>query len=313
MEIRKKDNRSALLLDGNDLQDSILSQKIQQLHIFFSLLVPDITHEEKQLLDEALIKTYNKKGITSDNKSLEVYPGGPYKEMPILGNLHEILLTKQETKRLANILNRYVSGSASSFNRHTNVNLDNKYIVVDISDLTKEMLPLGMFVALDYIWDKVREDRTTKKAIFLDELWNLIGVSSNRLAAEFVLEIFKVIRGYGGAAIAATQDLNDFFALEDGKYGKGIINSSKTKIVLNLEQDEADRVGETLKLTGSEVKNIVKFQRGNGLISTNSNNILVEFKASGTENYLITTDREELEAMVKEKNRDRMQKIQANA
>jgi hypothetical protein len=30
-----------------------------------------------------------------------------------------------------------------------------------------------------------------------------------------VLEIFKIIRGYGGAAIAATQDINDFFALDD--------------------------------------------------------------------------------------------------
>ena len=116
-----------------------------------------------------------------------------------------------------------------------------------------------------------------------------------------MLEIFKVIRGYGGSAIAATQDLNDFFALEDGKYGKGIINNSKTKIILNLEQEEADRVGETLNLTNTEIQNIVKFQRGNGLISTNSNNVVVSFKASEMEKYLITTDREELAKIVAEK------------
>lgn len=302
MEIRKKDTASTYLLDGIDDQDSILAKKIQNLHIFFSLLVPDITYEEKQLLDEALIKTYALKGITADNASLEKPDGsGEYKEMPILQDLHMVLLQKEETKRLANILNRYVSGSASSFNRQTNVNLDNKYIVVDISDLTNEMLPVGMFVALDYIWDKAREDRTKKKAIFLDELWNLIGASSNKLAAEYVLEIFKVIRGYGGSAIAATQDLNDFFALEDGKYGKGIINNSKTKIILNLEQEEADRVGETLNLTNTEIQNIVKFQRGHGLISTNSNNVVVSFKASEMEKYLITTDREELARIVAEK------------
>ena len=66
-----------------------------------------------------------------------------------------------------------------------------------------------------------------EKAIYIDECWQLIGASSNRLAAEFVLEIFKIIRGYGGSAICATQDINDFFALEDGKYGKGIINNAQ--------------------------------------------------------------------------------------
>lgn len=296
MEIRKKDTTNTELIDGFRTADSILSEKIQNLHIFFSLLSNDISIEEKQLLDEALIKTYAKKGITTDNKSLEdpLRPGH-YKEMPILGDLHQVLLENPDTKRLATIINRYVSGSASSFNRQTNVNLDNKYIVLDISDLTKEMLPVGMFVVLDYVWDKAKEDRTKKKAIFLDELWALIGQRSNALAAEFVLEIFKIIRGYGGSAIAATQDLNDFFALDNGKYGKGIINNAKTKIILNLEQEEADRVQDTLNLTDVETQNIVKFQRGNGLISTNSNNVLIEFKASPTEVRLITTDRAELE------------------
>ena len=74
-----------------------------------------------------------------------------------------------------------------------------------------------MFVALDFVWDKAKEKRTEEKAIFIDECWQLIGANSNRLAAEFVLEIFKIIRGYGGSAICATQDINDFFALEDGK------------------------------------------------------------------------------------------------
>ncbi len=300
MEIRKKDSRAHEMLDGG-VDDSILSQKIQKLHIFFSLLVPDITHEEKQMLDEVLIKTYFKRGITNDNNSLYINGrDGCYKEMPILGDVHSILVENEHTRRLATILNRYVSGSASSFNKQTNVNLNNKYIVLDISELTNEMLPVGMFIALDYVWDKTKENRTARKAIFLDELWNLIGASSNRMAAEFVLEIFKVIRAYGGSAIAATQDLNDFFALEDGKYGKGIINNAKTKIILNLEQEEADRVRDTLNLTETEAYNIVSFQRGSGLISTNNNNVIVEFKASQLETKLITTDREELEKIVNE-------------
>lgn len=299
MEIRKTDQKANIYLDGDQRDErSELAAKIQRLHIFFSLLIPDMSHEERQLLDEALIKTYALKGITHQNASL-YQQDGSYKPMPVLGDVYEVLMENPETKRMANILNRLVHGSASTFNQQTNVRLDNKYIVLDISELTGDLLTVGMFLALDYVWDKAKEDRTVEKAIFIDEVWQLIGASSNRLAAEFVLEIFKIIRGYGGAAICATQDINDFLALDDGKYGKGILNNSKTKIVLNLEDEEAQRVQEILNLSDTEVMNITHFARGNGLILTNNNNVTVEFKASALETEMITTDRQQLQELLK--------------
>ena len=299
MAIRRVDQTANAIIDGVVNENSILARKIQQLHIFFSLLIPDMNHEEKQLLDEALIRTYAEKGITHDNDSL-IDPDDPskYKTMPLLEDVYNILMSSSDTKRLGNILNRLVHGSAKTFNQHTNVDLSNPYTVLDISELTGDLLTVGMFVALDFVWDKAKEDRTKEKAIFIDEIWQLVGAGSNSMAAEFCLEIFKIIRGYGGAAIAATQDLNDFFALDGGKYGKGIINNAKTKIVLNLEDDEAIRVQDALKLTDTEIANITRFERGNGLISTNSNHITVEFKASALEKQLITTDRYELSQIV---------------
>ncbi len=293
MEIRRTDTTVADILDAPNIDKSMLAGKIQKLHIFFSLLIPDMNYEEKQLLDDALIQTYAAKGITHNNDSLT-----DDREMPVLGDLYAVLKKSPETRRLANILNRFVGGSARSFNQQTNVHLNNKYIVLDISELTGDLLTVGMFVALDFVWDKCKEDRTVEKAIFIDETWQLIGAGSNRLAAEFVLEIFKIIRGYGGAAVCATQDVGDFFALEDGKYGKGIINNSKTKIVLNMEDEEAARVQEILHLSEAETMAVTHFERGNGLISTNNNNITVEFKASALEKELITTDRRELKEIV---------------
>lgn len=302
MEIRKTDKSVDELIDGAHIEKSELAGKIQQLHIFFSLLIPDMNHEEKQLLDEALIKTYALKGITHENTSL-IDEDNPekYKEMPVLGDLYNILIASHSTKRLANILNRLVNGSASTFNQQTNVDLNNKYTVFDISELSGDLLPVGMFVALDFVWDKAKENRTVEKAIYVDEMWQLIGSSGNRIAAEFVLEIFKIIRGYGGSGICGTQDLNDFFALEDGKYGKGIINNCKTKIILNLEDDEAQRVKDIFKLSEAEIMEITHFERGNGLISTNNNNITVEFKCSELEKSLITTDRRELQQILDKK------------
>lgn len=306
MEIRHTISPEMELIDEVDYNDmdSMLARKIQQLMIFFSLLIPDMTNEEEQMLDEALIKTYNEFGITHDNNSLYAdatcFPP-KLKKMPILGDLHKHLLENTMTTRIAAIVSRFVTGSAQSFNRQTNVDLTNKYIVLDLSELKGKLLPVGMMIALDYVWDNIKADRTKKKAIMIDEIWQLIGASSNKLAAEFCLEIFKVIRGYGGAAIAATQDLSDFFSLDDGKYGRAIINNSKNKIILNLEQDEAQYVKDVLKLTRTEVRSITQFERGEALIHSNNNKVPVVIKASAEEKEMITTDRAELEAILRKR------------
>lgn len=312
MEIRKVDSTATDLLDGPQAERSELAAKIQKLHVFFSLLIPDMTYEEKQLLDEAIIRTYFAKGITHKNESL-IDPAQPdrYREMPLLGDLYEILKANPDTKRLANILNRLVHGSASTFNQHTNVHLDNKYTVIDISELSGDLLAVGMFVGLDYMWDKAKEDRTVEKCIFIPEMWKLIGAGSNALVANYVLEIFKIIRGYGGSAVADTQDINDFMALDDGKYGRGILNNCKTKIILNMEDEEAQRVQSILHLTDTELMNVTHFSRGSGLISTNNNNVTVEFKCSEYEKSLITTDREELSRLLQKKAQERNRQVGA--
>lgn len=131
---------------------------------------------------------------------------------------------------------------------------------------------------------------------------------SNDLAGEYLIEIFKTIRAYGGSAICATQDLADCFAVRDGKLGRGILSNSKTKIVLNMEVSEAERIQEELDLSEAETNSIIHFERGNGLISTNNNNLIVEFKASALEKDLITTDRKDLQEL-----KDRIRKYGTDA
>ena len=83
-------------------------------------------------------------------------------------------------------------------------------------------------------------------------------------------------------------------------YGRSILNNSKTKIILNLEPDEAEYVKDVLKLTRTEIRSITQFERGEALISSNSNKVPVIIKASREEQQMITTDRAELEAMLNE-------------
>jgi len=286
-------------------EDSLLMAKIQKLHIFFSLLIPGMTPEEVQYLDEKLIEVYRQKGITFDNDSLldtgfsldflSVKP--KFKPMPVLGDLYALLENDPNTQRLAILMKKLVSGSLKAFNQQTNVDLTSKYIVADISDLKGDILPVGMFIVLELFWDRIKEDRSEKKAVFLDEIWTLIGSAANRQTAEFVLEIFKIIRGYGGAAIGCTQDINDFFALDGGRYGKGIINNSKLKVILQLEEEEAQTLQKVLKLTEEEMTKVTSFPRGHGLFYAGSNHVAMEFLASKAEESFICSDVNKLNAL----------------
>lgn len=303
MEIRPKgESNLDILLDGYVENLSLLAEKLDKLSIFYKLIIKDLTQEEEALLLKATIKAYNDKGITHDNDSIyEIGYSQKTKKMPVLSDVYYNLKENESNgnRRIINILEQFVDGPLRNMNRQTNVDLSNKYIVLDISRISKDLKPVAMFVALDFCWDKIKEDNTKKKAIFIDETWTLI--NEDKLAAEYVLEIFKIIRGYGGSAIAATQDMGDFYALEDGKYGKGIVNNSKTKIILNLEQEEIDNISEPFRLSPQERYKIRNFKRGQALLSTNNNKVPIEIKASKAEEELITTDRAQNERLANRK------------
>ena len=312
MEIRPTDDESMVKLGhkGRKEKQIILNQKIESLSTFFHLIISDMNLEEQELLDDAIIQTYARKGITKDNDSLvdhyetKIINGKSkkipvYKEMPILEDLYNILKENELTQRLSIVLNKYVHGSASSFNGQTNVDLTNKFIVIDLTDLSDTLRPIGMYIALDYIWDKCKEDKTKKKVIAIDEAWLLI--SRDAQAASFVQKIFKTIRGFGGAAIAATQDINDFFSLDNGSYGKGVINNSEIKMILKLKPNEAEMMQDIFGLSDQERKNIEMFDTGQILVKSNSNTFSVNYVASPYEKFLISTDRETLNRIINNK------------
>lgn len=294
---------------GDSINKGLLASKINKLHTFFSLIFLDMTPTEKAYLDEKLVECYEGRGITFDDDTL--YDDTPtdrisvkrrFKsagQMPILEDLYKLLKKDTKTEKLASQLRPYIDGSLKFFNNYTNINLDNKFIVADIHDLDDEQLPIGMFVIMDLFWDRIKEDRTEKKIIYMDELWRLIGSSGNARAANFVYKIFKTIRKYGGAGTAITQDVSDFFALEGGKYGKAIVNNSKLKFILQLEEEDVKILKNILNLSEEEEAKVQGFERGTGLFYAGKNHVAIKVEASPREHELITTDRRDLERLKK--------------
>ena len=270
---------------------SFLAQKIQSLHTFFRLIIKDITYEEEQLLDGAIYEIYAEKGITDDNSSL-YKEDGSLKSAPLMEDLYDKLLSDSQLHRLANILQPYVRGSHSEFNRPTNVDLTNKYIVFDFDGLTGYELASALFVCLDFVWMKIKENKAVKKSVYIDEIWRMISVDGNDIAGQYCLEIFKTIRAYGGSAVAMTQEISDFFQLKGGQYGKGIISNADTKVILRLMPAEVAQLRMVIDISEREAAHISKYPRGNGLLLVGSAHIPVEFQASQKETYVISTDPE---------------------
>lgn len=268
--------------------DSVLADKISRLIIWYSLQKKDITEEDKNYLDASLVECYDRYGITFDNASV-VDENGAFKEMPIIPDWYNVLLEKPETKHLAVVLTRYVTGSAAAMGRRNHISIDNKYIVLDTSGMPDDLILPGIYWAIDVANDIIMNAGGELSALIADELWSLVGAGSNPLAAAYVQEMVKTIRGLGGIAITSTQGMQDLFSLEGGKYGKGILDSSRIKFVMQMEEQEARLIQQILNLSEEEVRQITRFRRGEGLLCIGYNHVPVAFHVTKKEYDAITT------------------------
>jgi len=273
-----------------------LANKILKLIGFFKLIFGNIDEEERALVEEKIIEIYKEKGITFDDNSLYKEINNlinikrtfkEEKEMPILEDFYNILNKDIKTQYLKNKLTPFINGSLKFFNNYTNIKLDNNLIVADVYELGEENLKYGMYIFTELFWDKIKVNREEKKAIYLDEIWRLIGVTSNKEVASFIYKIFKTIRKYGGSAVAITQDVSDLFSLEEGIYGKSILNNSSIKSFFSLEEENLSILEKNTNLSEKEKIEIKSLKRGECLIFVGNDHILTKIESSELEKNII--------------------------
>ena len=264
-----------------------LATKIGKLIGFFNLIFGELNEEEKAILEEKLIETYKKKNITFNDKTL--YKKGKFKitkDMPILEDLYNNL-NDEKTKKFKIKLIPFIKGSLKFFNNYTNIELNKKLIIADVYELGEENMKYGMYLFTELFWDKIKINRKIKKAIYLDEIWRLIGVTSNKEVAKFIYKIFKTIRKYGGSSVAITQDISDLFSLENGTYGKSILNNSSIKTFFSLEEENIKVLSQYSNLSEKEKMEIKSLRRGECLTFVGDEHVLISIEASDFERKII--------------------------
>ena len=303
----KETIRNAKDTEGVDIEaSSWLSQKLPVLVSFFQILAPDefSSLESQEILNDALVETYAKYGITEDNDSLFVdKEKTKVKEFPIINDLLEVLRSSDnpQRKHMATLLNIFSRGTYSFFNGRTNVNVTNNFFVIGLENNSEKTLGLATFAATEYIWGKIKSSKLERKFLIMDEWWKM---AYNAVAAERTMEIARLARSYNCSLVIATQRMADVMALENGKYGEAVLNSCATKIILHSQTKDLNNMQKIIQLTDTEKDVIANFKPGQALLLNSLARMRIAFRPSQKEQELTFTDSATLKRLSEKKRRE---------
>ena len=273
------------VVDAEDANDALRANLVT-LHGLFRLMLggtnqtgtPALTANEEADLDQALIDTYARAGITSDPLTHQSTP-------PTIINLYDTLLHMEGSgPELAQRLRKYTTGTfAGIFSQQSNVDINNSMVVFNIRDLEDELRPVAMYIVLNHIWNVVRAEQK-RRLLIVDEAWQLMQFDDS---ANFLFSLAKRARKYYLGLTTITQDVEDFMG---SKMGRAIVANSSMQLLLKQSASAVDVLSDVFKLTDEEKKRLANFPVGQGLFFAGSNHVHIQIIASETEESLITTN-----------------------
>ena len=250
-----------------------------------AMVMPALAPSEEADLDEALISTYGKAGITQDPLT---HTGTP----PTIADLYDTLLHMGGNgPQLAQRLRKYTSGTfAGIFSQQSNIDINNPLVVFNVRDLEDELRPVAMYIVLNYIWNKTKSDQK-RRILIVDEAWQLMKYEDS---ASFLFSLAKRARKYNLGITTITQDVEDFMG---SRMGRAIVANASMQILLKQSPSAIDVLSDVFKLTSEEKKRLAQFPVGQGLFFAGQNHVHIQVVASPTETSLITTNPTQIQAM----------------
>jgi len=277
------------VIDSDEAEDALRANLVT-LHGLFRLMLggtqvaangtamASLTPVEEADLDQALIDTYARVGITSDPLTHNSPP-------PVISDLYDTLLHMGNTgPQLAQRLRKYTTGTfAGIFSQQSNIDINNPMVVFNIRDLEDELRPVAMYIVLSHIWNITRTQQK-KRMLIVDEAWQLMKYDDS---ANFLFSLAKRARKYYLGLTTITQDVEDFMG---SKMGRAIVANSSMQLLLKQSSSAVDVLSDVFKLTEEEKKRLANFPIGQGLFFAGQSHVHINIQASPTEQQLITTN-----------------------
>ena len=277
------------VIDSEDASDALRANLVT-LHGLFRLMlggtqigpngqpISSLSANEEADLDQALIDTYARAGITSDPLTHQSTP-------PTIINLYDTLAHMGGSgPQLAQRLRKYATGTfAGIFSQQSNIDINNQMVVFNIRDLEDELRPVAMYIVLNHIWNIVRA-KQKRRILIVDEAWQLMKYDDS---ANFLFSLAKRARKYYLGLTTITQDVEDFMS---NKMGRAIVMNSSMQLLLKQSAAAVDVLSDVFKLTEEERKRLSSFPIGHGLFFAGQNHVHIQIVASDTETSLISTN-----------------------
>jgi conjugal transfer ATP-binding protein TraC len=277
------------VIDSDEAEDALRANLVT-LHGLFRLMLGGtqvaangtamsaLSPVEEADLDQALIDTYARVGITSDPLTHNSPP-------PTISDLYDTLLHMGGTgPQLAQRLRKYTTGTfAGIFSQQSNIDINNPMVVFNIRDLEDELRPVAMYIVLSHIWNITRTEQK-KRMLIVDEAWQLMKYDDS---ANFLFSLAKRARKYFLGLTTITQDVEDFMG---SKMGRAIVANSSMQLLLKQSSSAVDVLSDVFKLTEEEKKRLANFPIGQGLFFAGQSHVHINIQASPTEQQLITTN-----------------------
>lgn len=267
-----------------------LKFKVEELVNLLKEVLKISDKEKINNLRNAIINAYKSRGITFDIKTLyknsdkdSIYIDNVIKDTYDFPVISDILEYGTFDNLKENIKSRL-----KCFSNHTNIDLESKLIV--FNTIKQDNL------LIKYILEKIslylKYNLSNKKTIiYIDEIWRYINNSRDINISDVIFMLFKTIRKNNASIVTITQDITDFFSFEDGNYGKSILNNCCFKMFFKLDYLSSEILKKLGIMNGIEMKELLKLDKGETIISFKNNVTTLNISASNYEIDLIEGDK----------------------
>ena len=212
---------------------------------------------EKSIIDRCTANVYR------------YYLQGNYQgQAPTLQDFHAELLKQPEpeARDVALAMELFTDGSLNTFAKPTNVNTNARILCYDIRDLGKQLLPIGMLVVLDSIFNRIIRNRTLDKRtwIYIDEIYLLF---QHEYSANFLFTLWKRVRKYGACCTGITQNIGD---LLQSHTARTMLANSEFLVLLNQAPTDRLELAKLLNISDDQLSYITDVEVGHGLLKCGS-------------------------------------------
>lgn len=233
-------------------------------------------YKDKGIIDEqSIYKNSNKDNVYIDNVIKDA------EDFPTIIDILNYEIPNNIKSQLANIFSTRMKCLA----RITNIDLTNKLILFNTMKQDN--------IIIKYILEKISvylKHSLDKTIIYVDEIWRYINNKTDKNISEVIFMLFKTIRKNNASIVTITQDINDFFAYDNGNYGKSILNNCCFKMFFKVDYLSSEILQKIGVMEGVEKQELLHLDKGEALINFKNNVTTLSIKATKYEMNLIEGD-----------------------